>query len=41
LSQNWDLEVKVEPLYLYAMTNTDAKKLLDAIFKKDEASTAD
>ena len=37
LSQNWDLEVKVEPLYLFAMTNEDAKKLLHAIFDdKDE-----
>ena len=43
LKQDYDLEVKVEPLYLYAMTNNDAKKLLDAIFKKDdsESSTGD
>ena len=36
LMQNWDIETMVEPLYLFAMTNADAKKLLDAIFKKDE-----
>lgn len=36
LAQNWDVEMKVEPLYLFAMTNAEAKKLLDAIFRKDE-----
>jgi len=36
LMQNWDIETMVEPLYLFAMTNADAKKLLDALCKKDE-----
>ena len=30
------LELKVEPLYLFAMTPKDAKHMLDAIFKDDE-----
>lgn len=34
IEQHFDIECKVEPLYLFAMTNEDAKKLLDAIFDK-------
>ena len=36
LEQTYNLEVKVEPLYLFDMTNEEAKKLLDALFKKDD-----
>ena len=41
LMQNWDIETKIEPLYLFAMTNSDAKKLLDAIFKDKDAEQAE
>lgn len=37
ITDNFGVETKVEPLYLFAMTNEDAKKLLHAIFDdKDE-----
>ena len=35
LEQTYDLETKVEPLYLYAMTNEEAKSMLKAIFRDD------
>ena len=36
IQQDYDIETKVEPLYLHAMTRDDAKKMLAAIFKSDE-----
>ena len=35
LEQTFDYEVKVEPLYLFAMTGEEAKKMLQAIFRDE------
>lgn len=36
LKKNVDVEMKIDPLYLHVMTNDEAKKLLEAIFRNDE-----